>query len=197
MALLYASKLGFKTWKTDMGAQKIDSLLLKTFKIVMPSFQIIDTLFMAQFFQETFLLANTSMKMVLRMFFFTLNNTNIQFTEKKLTWRLYTIKKVLLTSQRIKLIDKKKFAKAVLDENVKAFVVYVALLLYKMIIHLAWKVQIALLIAEKVTVPIKSADFSNIFLKELVKVLLEWTGINKHVGKLVNTNNYSIDPYIA
>ena len=35
----YAWKLGFKIWKTNIGAQKIDSSALKTFGIVIADFQ--------------------------------------------------------------------------------------------------------------------------------------------------------------
>ena len=77
MTPVYASKLGFEVWTTNIGAQEIDGSLLKTFKIVITGFQIRDKLGRAQFFQESFLLANTSIKMVLGMPFLTLNNTNI------------------------------------------------------------------------------------------------------------------------
>lgn len=36
------------------------------------------------FFQKTFLIANTKMKLNLRIFFLTLSNANIYFTKKKL-----------------------------------------------------------------------------------------------------------------
>ena len=60
----------------------------------------------------------------------------------------------------------KKCAKAMFDKDIEAFVVYVALLTLKMIIHSARKAQSALLIAKKVTTLTKYADFANIFLKK-------------------------------
>ena len=45
----------------------------------------IDKLARAQFFQETFLLANTTIEVVLEIPFLIFNNANIQFAEKKLT----------------------------------------------------------------------------------------------------------------
>ena len=53
--------------------------------MVIAGFQVIDKHGRALFFQETFLLVNTMMEVVLRIPFFTLSNANIQFTKKKLT----------------------------------------------------------------------------------------------------------------
>ena len=79
------------------------------------------------------------MEVVLGIPFFILSNANIQFAEKKLTWRSYTTEEALPTIRCIELIDKKEFTKAALDENVKAFVVHMAFLILKMVIYLAWK----------------------------------------------------------
>lgn len=50
MISAYAKKLGLNMQKTDVGIHKIDSLLLKTFGIVIAGFQVIDKLGKAQFF---------------------------------------------------------------------------------------------------------------------------------------------------
>lgn len=60
--------------------------------------------------------------------FLTFSNANIQFAEKKLIWRSYSIAKALSTAKRVELIDKKKFAKVTLDKESETFVVYVAAL---------------------------------------------------------------------
>ena len=44
MKLVYALKLGLKIYLTNVKAQKIDGSTLKTFKIVLASFQIEDKL---------------------------------------------------------------------------------------------------------------------------------------------------------
>ena len=75
----YASKLGLKARPIDVGVQKIDGSILKTFGMVLASFQIEDTLGRARFFQETFLLADLSIKVVLRMSFLILSNADIKF----------------------------------------------------------------------------------------------------------------------
>ena len=84
-----------------------------------------DKLKMTWFFQKTFLLDDISTKVVLGIPFLTLSNADVQFVEKKLTWRFYITSKALSTTKRIELIDKKEFAKVALNENFETFVVHV------------------------------------------------------------------------
>ena len=77
MTPAYAKKLGLRTRKTDVGAQKIDGSSLDTFGMVIAGFQVIDKLGRARFFQETFLLADTTMEVVLGMPFLTFGNADI------------------------------------------------------------------------------------------------------------------------
>ena len=85
--------------------------------------------------------------------FFTLSNTNIQFAWEKLTWRSYITAKALSTIKQIKIIDKKEFIKAVLDENVEAFVMHVtSFKLNLMPINLVQEARIALLVAKEVKI---------------------------------------------
>ena len=121
--------------------------------------------------------------MILEMPFLTFSNADIQFAEKKLTWRSYTTKEALPTTCWVELIDKKEFAKAGLDENVKAFMINVVSFTSKILIHLAWKAQIALLIVKKVLVPAEYSDFAYVFSKESAEVLPKRTGINEHAIK--------------
>ena len=122
----YALKLGLRVYHNVVGAQKIDGSTFQTFGMVLTNFQVEDKLGRARFFQETFLLADISTKVVLGMPFLALSNADVQFIEKELTWRAYTTAKALLTTKRVELIDKKEFAKVALDENFETFVVYVA-----------------------------------------------------------------------
>ena len=85
MTLAYTKQLGLRTRKTDVGAQKINRLLLATYGIVIAAFQVTDKLSKARFFQQTFLLADTTIKVILGIPFLTFNNANIQFAEKELT----------------------------------------------------------------------------------------------------------------
>ena len=77
MTPAYAKKLSLRAQKTDVGAQKIDGSSLDTFGMVFAGFQMINQLGRAQFFQETFLFADTTMEVVLKMLFLTLSNSDI------------------------------------------------------------------------------------------------------------------------
>ena len=61
---------------------------------------------------------------------------------------------------------------------------HVASLTSKMTIYLARKAQIALLLAKEVTILSEYADFLNVFLKELAKVMPEPIDINGHAIEL-------------
>ena len=50
ITLAYAKKLGLRTWKTNVGAQKIDGSLLKIYEIVIAAFQVKNKLGRARFF---------------------------------------------------------------------------------------------------------------------------------------------------
>ena len=85
MAPAYAKQLGPQVRKTDVGAQKIDNSSLWTFRMVIAGLQVEDKLGRARFFQDSFLLAETSIELVLEMPFLTFSNADIQFAEKELT----------------------------------------------------------------------------------------------------------------
>ena len=139
MTLAYAAKLGLTTQKTSVRTQKIDGLALETYDIISARFLLQNSLEKIRFFKENFLLANTSMKIVLEISFVSLSNTNIEFAElEKLTWRTYTIAEALSTTSQVKLIDKREFAKAALNEYFETFVVHIAILKVPtaMLIHL-------------------------------------------------------------
>lgn len=84
MILEYILKLGLKIFHTNVRAQKIDGFIFKMFGIVLPSFQVKNKRERAYFFQKILLLANINIEVILKIFFFTVSNTNIQFAEKKL-----------------------------------------------------------------------------------------------------------------
>lgn len=77
MTLAYISKLGLKVWSTNMRAQKINNSTLKIFGMVLANFQINNKLRKSRFFQETFLVTNTSIEVILKILFLTLSNTDI------------------------------------------------------------------------------------------------------------------------
>ena len=79
----------------------------------------------------------------------------------------------------MKIINKKEFAKTLLNENIKAFIIYVtSLSLNFMPIYLAQEAQIALLLTKKVKFLTKYLDFLDIFLKKKTLVLLKIIKLN-------------------
>ncbi len=128
MTSAFAAKLGLSTRLTDVGAQKIDGSPLATYGMAIAAFSLQDSLEKVRFFEETFLLAYTSMKVVLGMPFLAISNADIQFGVEKFTWRSYTFAEALPTARRVELIDKHEFAKAALGKNSETFVVHFAAL---------------------------------------------------------------------
>ncbi len=146
MAPAYTKELGLTTRKTSVKAQKIDGSPLETYEMVSASFSLQDSLGRVRFFEETFLLADTSIEVVSGMPFLALSNTDFQFGVEELTWRSYTAAEVQPTTSQFELIDKREFAKAALDENSETFVVHVSALdVVKPSIHLSRAAQIAAL----------------------------------------------------
>ena len=85
----------------------------------------------------------------------------------------------LSTTYWVKLIDKKKFAKAALDKNIEAFVVQVASFTSKITIYLVFDVQILLLLVEKVTISVEYFDYADVFSKKSSEMLLDQTSSDK------------------
>lgn len=110
-----------------------------------------DKLKRVSFFEETFLLADISMNMVLEILFLTFFDVDIQFVGKELSWWSYTTAKTLPITKRLKLIAKREFVAVVLDRNVETFVVYIAVLEI-MSIYSIWQAWIILLFADKALV---------------------------------------------
>ncbi len=147
MTPAYATKLGLTAWNTSVGAQKIDDLPLKTYGMVSASFSLLNSLGRIRFFEKSFLLADTSMEMVLGMPFLSLSNADVKFAElEKLIWRLYMVIEALLITNQMELIDKREFAKAVMDKNSETFVVHISALdVAELSIHLFQAAQMAAL----------------------------------------------------
>ena len=80
----YATKLGLRIRKIDVNAQKINRSYLDTFEMVIADCLINNKLGRVRYFQETFLLANIGLEVVLRMPFLTLSKVDIRFVERKL-----------------------------------------------------------------------------------------------------------------
>ena len=85
MSPAYAKKLGLKTRKTNVGAQKIDGSALETFEMVIADFQMEDKGGRSRFFQETFLVADTKFEVIVGMPFLKFSNADVSFNERTLT----------------------------------------------------------------------------------------------------------------
>ena len=121
---IYTINLGLCARKIDVGIQKIDRYHLNIFGIVIINCSVKDKLKKIRFFYEVFLLANISLKVVLRILFLFLSKANIWFMERKLVLRTYPAKKALSITMRVEIIDKKEFAVVIPNADDKSFVVH-------------------------------------------------------------------------
>ena len=113
---------------TNVGAQKIDGTTLETYEMVVAVFSVTDQANKVRLFEKTFLVANVSPDVVLRMPFLILSDVDIDFLKRELWWRSYTIEKVFSNTKRVKLVGKKEFIVAALDPGHETFVVQIAFL---------------------------------------------------------------------
>ncbi len=79
MSQTFAQQLGLKIRKTNIGAQKIDGTTLETYEIVVSIFSVSDKDGRERFFEESFLLADIKLDMVLGMPFLTTSNADVDF----------------------------------------------------------------------------------------------------------------------
>lgn len=85
MTPAYVASLGRISQTINVNAQKIDGSALKTYKMVTIGFSVDNKLGRARFFEETSLLTNNSMEVILKMPFLSFSNTNLQFETRELT----------------------------------------------------------------------------------------------------------------
>ena len=132
------------------------------------------------------------MEVVLDMPFLILSNVDVQFVKKEHTWKTYTTAKALPTIKQVELIDKKEFGKTALDEKSETFVIHVVSLNLTPGIHPDKAAQIASLLAEKVRIPDKYSDFTDVFSEAKALVLLKCTKFNEHA---INLEDGKQPPY--
>ena len=80
MHLSFAKQLGLPIRPIDVGAQKIDGTTLDNHGIVVVAFSLVDKVNRVRFFEETFLVANVSPKVVLGMPFLILSGADVDFS---------------------------------------------------------------------------------------------------------------------
>lgn len=131
-----------------------------------------------QVFQKTFLVANIEIEVLLNLLFLAFSKVKIKFIDQKLSWKIDILKKTLLITKQMHMIDWKKFATIALAMNKEAFLLYIIYLECKILIYIAQKALIALLLAKNVDILAEYADFSD-FLKDLQQCfLIAWILIN-------------------
>ena len=192
----FVKQLGLSIRPTDVGAQKIDGNMLDTHEMVVAAFSVEDKANRVRFFEKTFLLANVSPEVVFGILFLTLSGANIDFSGRELWWRTYTTEEVLLTTRRVELVGKKKFAAAALDPEHETYIVHIASLSSTPLASLgsspldvypSWRPQMSGLIAEEAPTKISAeySDFADVFSSDLAFKLPKYTGINDHAIELV------------
>ncbi len=190
MSQAFAQQLSLMIRKTNVGAQKIDDTTLETYGMVVSTFSVLDKDRRERFFEESFLLSDVSLDILLGIPFLIMSNADVDFQARDLQWRSYTTGEVLPTTRRVELIRKKEFAVAACDPKHEAFVVHIAALSVDLgdEVHLSRSAQIAHLKADEAPteVPSKYADFADVFSPKLAAELPEYTGINDYAIKLVN-----------
>ena len=137
-------------------------------------------------------MANVSLDVVFGMFFLILSSTDIDFLDRKLSWRTYITKKVLLTIKRFELVKKKEFIAVAFDPKHKTFIIHVICFSSIQLdanVHSFRRLQITGLIAKDafIKVSTKYSNFADIFSLDLAFKFHKYTGINDHAIKLVNS----------
>ena len=190
MSQAFAHELGFKIWKTNIEVEKIDNTTLETYGIVVSTFFVLDENGRKRFFEESFLLTDVKLEIMLEMLFLTISNANVDLQTQNLQWRSYTTEDILSTTKQVKLIEKKEFATVTLDLEHKAFIIYIATLSVKSgnEMHPLKKTQIAYLKIDEASskVPCKYADFADVFLLKLATEFPKYIRINNPTIKLVD-----------
>ena len=82
--LSFAKQLSLSIRLIDVGAQKIEDIILDTHEMVVVTFLVVDNVNRVWFLEKTFLMANISLKVVLAMLFFTLSGADIHFLGQEL-----------------------------------------------------------------------------------------------------------------
>ncbi len=151
MTQAFALQLGPKTRKTSIGAQKIVGITLELYGIIVSILSISDKSDKERFFKESFLLTNIKLDIILKIFFLTISNTNIDFLARDLQQRSYITRDILSITRKVGLIEKKEFIVANLDSKPETLVVHIATLSVASAdeVHLSKRAQIAHLKADR------------------------------------------------
>lgn len=120
--------------------------------------------------------------------FLILSNVKINFSDYKLSQRLFPTAEALPIIKPVELIRRKEFATIAFGLNEEIFIVYVVIFNSDSDIHPFDRAQLASLLTNNAptTVLSKSANFANIFSLKSAAELLEYIGINDYPINLVD-----------
>ena len=124
---VFVKELGLLIRLIDVGAQKIDGIMLKIYGMVVAAFLVEDKTNRVSFFEKTFLVTNVSPEVVLGMLFLILSGADVDFLGRELRWRTYSTKEILQTTRRVELVGKKKFVAVALDPEHEIYIIHVGL----------------------------------------------------------------------
>ena len=79
-------ELGLLIKPSNVGVQEINISMLDTYGMVVAAFLMADNANRVRFFEETFLVANVSPEIVLRMLFLTLSGVDVDFLDQECNW---------------------------------------------------------------------------------------------------------------
>lgn len=141
----------------------------------------------SQIFEETFLLANFRIDVILKILFFTLNNIKIYLYDRNLDGDYTLLLRPFQLPDNLELIEKKEFVAMTLDKKNETFVIYVAFFSSDSGVYLFCRAQIVLLKVNKtlILILIKYVNFAGVFSLDLAIELLWYTEINNHIINLI------------
>lgn len=73
--------------------------MLSTHGMMLANFQLKNKQQKTRFFQESFLMANIAIKVVIGMLFLTFSKIEIDFADREFDWKTYTLNNVLSTTK--------------------------------------------------------------------------------------------------
>lgn len=132
------------------------------------------------------------------MLFLAFSNVDVEFIEqpRKYTWRRYTAIETLPPTYWEELIDKRKFAKVMIDKDSKSFLIHMSAIEIPMLwIYPFRVVHIPILQWDKASTKMSAKYFNNadVFSLDMAMELPENTGI-KHAIELVEGKQLLYDP---
>ena len=170
--------------------------MLDIYGMVVPTFSVVDKANQVRFFEKTFLMAKVSSEVVFRIFFFTMSGANVDFSKQELRWRTYITEEAFPTTKYVKLVGKKEFATAALNQEPEIYVVYVASFSSTSLVaslgstplnvYPFRRPQIFVLITKETLTKIfnKYADFEKVFSVDLSSKIFKYTRIYNYTIKL-------------